>query len=572
VREPDTVCLDDRGEPALGVGAAERDDDGCHLGDTTEVPLPDNATIAERLETLAALLDLAGASYYSVRAYRRAAELIRATPAPVVDLVRTGRVRELRGIGPAIETRLRELVETGRLAELDELEGELSPELVGVGRMAGLGPQRMADLGKALGIRTTDQLREAAAAGRLRDAPGIGPSAEAKIREALERPRTAPRRGLLLNRAWQLVGGIAEALGGEAAGDPRRWRDSSERIAVVVASNRPDEVIERFRALPDVVALVERDECRVLGVTVDGVPIELVAAPPQRFGTELVRATGSIPYVDALGELPEAADEAALYRALGIPYLPPELREEPYAGAPPPLVELAEIRGDLHVHTTWSDGKASVLEMAEGARERGYEYIAICDHTRNVRVVPGLDADELRRQGEEIAAVNEQIAPFRILRGSECDILADGSLDLPDDVLGELDWVQASVHAGQRQSRDQLTKRTLAAVHHPAVRSISHPQGRIINHRPPNEVDLEAVFAACLETGTAVETNGLPDRIDLSGELVREAIRAGVRITCSTDAHSVRGLGNMQLAVATARRGWATAADVLNTRPVSEVV
>src|SRR5581483_2093015 len=228
-------------------------------------------------------------------------------------------------------------------------------------------------------------------------------------------------------------------------------------------------------------------------------------------------------------------------------------------------------RGDLHVHTTWSDGKASVLEMAEAARALGYEYIAICDHTRSVRVVPGLDADDLRRQAEEIADANERLAPFRVLRGTECDILADGTLDLPDDVLDELDWVQASVHAGQRQSRDQLTRRALAAITHPAVRSLSHPQGRIINHRPPNAVDLEAVFAACLETGTAVETNGLPDRIDLSSELVHDAIRAGVRITCSTDAHSVRGLGNMRLAVATARRGWCTAADVLNTRPLAEL-
>ena len=536
------------------------------------MPRPDNGTIAERLETLAGLLDLAGASFYSVRAYRRAAELIRSTPAPVAELVRQGRVRELRGIGPAIETRLRELVETGRLAEIDELEGEVQPELVGVGRMAGLGPQRMAELGRSLGIRSADELREAAAAGRLREVPGIGPSTEAKIRSALERPRTSPRRGLLLNRAWELVGGIADALGGVAAGDPRRWRDASERLAVVVASAEPNEVIDRFRGLPEIVALVERDDRRALGVTVDGVPVELVVASAERFGTELLRATGSASYVDALGSLPDGPDEDAVYRALGRGYLPPELREQPYDGGPPQLVEVAQIRGDLHVHTPWSDGKASVLEMAEAARGLGYEYIAICDHTRSVRVVPGLDADDVRRQSEEIAEANERLAPFRVLRGIECDILADGTLDLPDDVLDELDWVQASVHAGQRQSRDQLTQRTLAAVHHPAVRSISHPQGRIINHRPPNAVDLEAVFAACLETGTAVETNGLPDRIDLSAELVREAISAGVRITCSTDAHSVRGLGNMRLSVATARRGWATAGDVLNTRVLSEVV
>jgi DNA polymerase (family 10) len=300
--------------------------------------------------------------------------------------------------------------------------------------------------------------------------------------------------------------------------------------------------------------------------------VELVVAPPERFGTALVRATGSDAFVASLGELPVAATEEEVFRALGRAYVPPELREEPFDGAPPALVEQRAIRGDLHVHTTWSDGRASVLEMAEAALALGYEYIAICDHTRAVRVVPGLDAEDVRRQGEEIAAANERLAPFRVLRGSECDILDDGSLDLPDDVLAELDWVQASVHAGQRQSRDQLTKRTLEAVRHPAVRSISHPQGRIINRRPPNDVDLEAVFAACIETGTAVETNGLPDRIDLSAELVRAAIAAGVRITCSTDAHSVRGLGNMRLSVATARRGWATADDVLNTLPIERLL
>ena len=532
----------------------------------------DNAAIAERLETLAALLDLAGASPYSVRAYRRAGELIRATPAPVAELVRLGRVRELRGIGSGIEARLRELVETGRIAELEELRAEVHPELVGLGRLVGLGPKRMVELGRALGVSTAEELREAVLAGRLREARGIGPATEAKVREALERPKQAPRRGLTLNRSRPLVAAIANALGGEPAGDPRRWCDASHRLAVVVAAADPAPTITRFRALPEIVAILERSERRVVGVTVEGVPVELVLAAPGRYGTELLRATGSDAYVESLGDLPDAPDEEGVYRALGLPYLPPELREQPFRGPPPALLERGDIRGDLHVHTTWSDGKASVREMAEAARGLGYDYLAICDHTRSVRVVPGLDADDVRRQGEEIAAANEALAPFRILRGIECDILADGALDLPDDVLDELDWVQASVHAGQRGSRADLTRRTLSAVEHPAVRSISHPQGRIINHRPPNAVDLEAVFAACLETGTAVETNGLPDRIDLSGELVREAIDAGVLITCSTDAHSVRGLGNMENSVATARRGRCTAAHVLNTRPVEEIL
>jgi DNA polymerase (family 10) len=210
--------------------------------------------------------------------------------------------------------------------------------------------------------------------------------------------------------------------------------------------------------------------------------------------------------------------------------------------------------------------------MATAARDRGYEYLAICDHTPNVRVVPGLDADLLRRQAEEIAAANEALAPFRVLRGTECDIRADGTLDLPDDVLGELDWVQLSLHAGQRQAAAELTRKVTEAMRHPSVRCLSHPKGRIINHRPPNALQLEAVLEVALEEGVAIETNGLPDRLDLRDVEVRLAVDAGVPIVCSTDAHSVRGLGNMRLSVATARRGWATAADVLNTRGLDDVL
>jgi DNA polymerase (family 10) len=210
--------------------------------------------------------------------------------------------------------------------------------------------------------------------------------------------------------------------------------------------------------------------------------------------------------------------------------------------------------------------------MAVAARDLGYEYLAICDHTPNVRVVPGLDADDLRRQAEEIAAVNEEVAPFRVLRGTEVDIRGDGTLDLPDDILAELDWVQLSLHAGQRQARTELTKKVTEAMRHPAVCALSHPKGRIINHRPPNALDLERAFEVALETGVAIETNGLPDRLDLSGPEIKLAIEAGVPIVVSTDAHSVRGLGNMRLAVHTARRGWATAANVVNTRPLDEVL
>jgi histidinol phosphatase-like PHP family hydrolase len=410
------------GHPLLNANSNATQARLSRLSDTLPV---DNAHIADRLESFALMLELVEANSYTVRAYRRGAETIRNTALTVADLVRSGRVRELRNIGPGIESRLRELVETGVIAELEELERELLPDLVGLGRYLGLGAKRSVELARSLDVRTADEFREAVAAGRLRDVPGIGPRTEALLVEALVRegePR--PRQGLLLNRARELVGGIADVLGGEAAGDPRRWRDSCEQLAVVCAAGDPANAVARFAELPQIVALIERGDRR---------------------------------------------------------------------------------------------GAAGAVS---------------------------------------------------VLRGIECDILRDGRLDLPDDVLAELEWVQASVHGGQRTPRREMTKRVEEALRNPCVRCLSHPKGRYINRRPENELDLDQVFEVALAHQVALEVNGLPDRLDLSGEHVREALRAGVQIVCSTDAHSPRGLGNMVLSVATTRRGWASPAHVLNTRPL----
>jgi DNA polymerase (family 10) len=533
----------------------------------------ENVEIANRLDAFATLLELAEANPYTARAYRRAAETIRVAAVPVAGLVRSGRVRELRGIGPGIEARLRELIETGEIAELAELEREFAPDLVGLGRYLGLNAKRSLELARALGVRTAGELREAAATGRLREVPGIGPKTEERLLDALTREAAArPLRGLLLNRAWELVAHIAGAVGGQAAGDVRRWRDSCERLVVVCATDDPTHALERFAALPQIVALIERSETNAVGVTVDGTPVELVTATPGSFGTILLRATGAPAYVDALEPLPNRADEADVYGALGLPWCPPELREEAFRGEPPDLLGIEQIRGDLHCHSTWSDGRAGVEEMARAARDRGYEYVAICDHTPAVGAVRGLTPDDVRRQGEEIAAANERLAPFRVLRGIECDILPDGRLDLPDDVLAELDWVQASVHGGQRMPRREMTKRVEEALRNPYVRCLSHPTGRYINRRPENALDLDHTFAVALEERVAVEVNGLPLRLDLSAEHVRDAHAAGLKLVCSTDAHSVGGLANMVFSVATARRGWATAGDVLNTSPLPAIL
>lgn len=526
-----------------------------------------NADAAATLDEYAALLELAGANAFSARAYRRAADQIRGLPMPVMDLVRTGRVRELRGIGSGIEARLSELVRTGHIAELDELRRQTSPELAALGRRLGFGAKRGADIGAALGIRTAAELRAAADEGRLREVPGIGPRTEAKIRAALDGNRTIPPRPLLLNRARAISERIAVALGGVAAGDPRRWKDASTAIAVVVATRKPEDVRRRFAELPEIVATDGN-----VGLTLEGTPVTLVTTDPASFGTALFRATGSAEYVSAFEPLPDATDEELLYEQLGLPYLPPELRELPATTGRYELVSVDLIRGDLHCHTQWSDGRATVLAMAEAARAKGYDYLAICDHTSSLRVVPGLDADAVRRQGEEIQAANERLHPFRILRGTECDILPDGRLDLPDVVLDELDWVQVSLHAGQRAPRRELTARVLHGMAHPAVRSLSHPTGRLIGHRPENALDLERTFEVALDRGIALEVNGLPDRLDLSGEHVREAIAAGVKLTCSTDAHSIGGLDNMPLSVHTARRGRAGPGDVLNTLTLEELL
>lgn len=533
----------------------------------------DNHEIAEALDAFAALLELNDANPYTTRAYRRAAEMIRGAAVPVAELVRAGRVRELRGIGPSIAARLGELIETGQIAELVELQRTLAPEVIGLGRYLGLTAKRSLEIASALGLQTAQEFRDAITGGRVTDVPGVGAKTQARLAQALAREGDADaRRTMLLSQAREMLHTVADSLGGEVAGDVRRWRDACEQLAVVVVADDPAPVLERFARLGSIVAVLESSERRALGVTIDGIALELVVAAPAAAGTALVRATGSEEYVRGLGALPEAADETAVYRALGRPWRAPELREVGADEPTAPLVALGDVRGDLHCHSTWSDGRSSIEEMGRAARERGYEYLAICDHTPAVGAVQGLRADDVRRQAHEIAAANAALAPFRVLRGIECDILPDGGLDLPDDVLAELDWVQASVHAGQRTPRRELTKRVLAALEHPSVRCLSHPTGRLITRRPENALDLDAVYEVALARDVALEVNGLPPRLDLSGEHVRDALAAGVSIVCSTDAHSVLGLANMEYAIATARRGGASAEHVLNTRPWDRLV
>ena len=433
--------------------------------------------------------------------------------------------------------------------------------------MHGFGARLGSQIATALGIRTVDELRAAAAAGRLREVPGIGPRTEERIREALERGGAAAERPLLLHRARALSEQLAAALGGIPAGDARRWREASTRLAVVVVTERPDEVRARFQALPEIVTLAEPD----LGVTLEGVPVELVLAPPETLGTALVRATGSPEYVASLGPLPEAPDEETVYRLLGLPYLPPELRElPPPPGEPPALVELEQIRGDLHCHTVWSDGKATVLEMGEAARALGYEYLAICDHTSNLKVVPGPDrgrppspgrGDRRRERaaGAVPGAARHRVRhpPRRLARPPRrhprrARLGADLAARRP-----------ARAAAGADRARDPRDAPPGGALPQPPDRAPDRPPPR--ERARPRRDDRDRTRDRRRARGERPARPARPER----RARPRVRSRPASAIVCSTDGHAPASLGYMPLSVHTARRGGATAADVLNTRPLS---
>jgi DNA polymerase (family 10) len=479
-------------------------------------------------------------------------------------------VRSLRGVGPGIERRIEELVETGELAEARSLAAELRPALVGFGRLHGLSPARTLAIARTLDLHTPAELLRAAEQGRLQDVPGIGPVTERRIRAALADP---PRpHALPLSRGRELAGSIAHAVGGLVAGDVRRCCELIQDVVVVCVASSPEEIAQRLRRSRAIVDVGSCSPSRVEAVTIEGVPIAVIVAPPHLFGTELVRATGSPEFVADLETLPEAADERDVFASLGLPSRPPELRERHVAEVPDLLIERHHVRGDLHCHTRWSDGRASVLEMAEAARDLGHSYLAICDHTTSVRVVPGLDRDQLLRQGEEIERANELLAPFRVLRGVECDIRPDGELDLDDRTLAELEWVQISLHAGQRRPGSELTHIVGEAMRNPHVSCLSHPKGRILNHRPENGIDVDEIARVAAETGVALEVNGLPDRLDLSSRHLPAALRAGATVTLASDAHSTSGLQAIELALATARRGATPQARVVNGDPLERLL
>ncbi|HSZ68971.1 MAG TPA: PHP domain-containing protein [Solirubrobacteraceae bacterium] len=597
--------------------------------------MPDlpNAAIADALEELGDLYELDGAIVHRVVAYRTAARTVREAAVSVAALARAGRASELPGIGKTLREKIVALLETGTIPAAERLRAQFPPGLIALTRLPGLGPKRARLLHEELGIASLEELRAAALGQRLRTVKRLGPKFEASVLAALAEldadadgngdgaagigalgmPRRARR--LLLPAALELGETLAAGLraGGAQdaqvliAGSARRGAESVKDLDLVATTADPLALAGALAGLEQIEAVSARGEAGARGRTHSGVAVDLRIAAPAQLGNLLQHFTGSAAHNAALrayavrggrhvseyGVLDDAsgasrtcASEAEVYELLALPYIEPELREnrgeleaasgrgdasgEQPAGLPN-LIELADIRGDLHCHTVASDGKATIAEMALAARARGYEYLAITDHSASHGFGNDVSPDELRRQIARIAEIDAGIDGIQLLAGSEVNILPDGSLDYEDELLEELDWVVASVHTAFGIGEQRMTERMVAAIEHPLVDAIGHPTGRLIERREPYAVDLQELFAAAARTGTLLEVNANPDRRDLSETHARAAVAAGVGIAIDSDAHRVATLANMRWGVLTARRGWLSAADVANTRPWREL-
>lgn len=560
-------------------------------------PLPRNADVADQFEKLADLLELEGAESFRVIAYRRAAQRMRETAGSVAELALAGRAKELPGIGKTIEEKIVQIVEDGWIHALAQREGSIPPDVVLFMRLPGLGPKTAARIWKELGVTTLEELKAAAEGERLRTLAGLGAKTEERVLKALEGAAAAEPVRPLLGHGLPAVLAVVETLRTHPgvdlvseAGSVRRRRETFRDLDVIATAADPPALTEYFTRLHWVEEVAAHGDTKATVLSNDGLRFDLRVVPPESYGNLLQHFTGSKEHNVALredavrrglsvseygvedvesGDLFRTRSEEALYEHLGYQFVPPELRENAgelavaRRGELPLLVEHADLRGDLHSHTTWSsDGRGTPEEMALAARERGYEYLAVTDHSHYLR------EERLEAQWAELEALRERVAPLRLLRGIEVNIRADGTLDVDDETLASLDWVVASLHTAFDRAP---TERILAAMDNPHVDCIGHPTARKINRRGPADVALDRVIERALETRTALEINSQPDRLDLRDAHARVAGEAGVPIVVSSDAHSVRALGYVELGVAQARRAWLTREHVLNARPWAEV-
>ena len=567
-----------------------------------------NAEIAAALEELGTLYELDGAVRYRVLAYREAARVIAQSPVSVEELALAGRATDLPGIGKTLQDKVVALAETGEIPAATKLKQKFPASLVEVTRIPGVGAKTARRLFDELGVASLEDLREAAEAERIRDVKGLGEKFEQSVLAALDKlgEEGAPGR-LLLSKVLPVAEELAESLRAHpasdrvtVAGSARRMAETCKDIDLIATATDPAALAAALAEHPLAAQAGSAGEAGTRIVTFNGISVDLRIVPPDAYGNLLQHFTGSAGHNVALreravkaglsvsehgiaevesGKVERYASEAEVYARLGLDYIEPELREDngeiaaAAAGELPELIELGDVRGDLHCHTTLSDGRNSLEQMAEAARERGYTYLAVTDHSASHGFGDHVTADALRARIEEVAEYNAAAKRrFQLLSGSEVNIATDGSLDYDDELLESLDWVVASVHTSFRISAKEMTKRVIAAIEHPQVDCIGHLTGRLIGRREPYDIDVEAIAEAAAANRTLIEINGNPNRRDLSERHARLASDAGVRICVNTDAHGVETLGNMAYAIATARRAWLGKREIANTRSWRELL
>jgi DNA polymerase (family X) len=559
--------------------------------------LPRNADVADQFELLADFLELEGSDQFRPLAYRRAAQRMRETGGSIAQLALDGKAKDLSGIGKTIEEKIVQIVETGKIEALAKREERVPPDVVQFMHLPGLGPKTARRIWQELGVETLDDLKKAAETEQLRTLAGLGPKTEENVLKALAAPRKKIEKKPLLGQALPAVRAVVEVLREHPAahevseaGSARRRKEQVRDLDIIATASDPKELIDYFTKLAWVEEIVAKGNTTATVVANDGLRFDLRVVPPESYGNLLHHFTGSKQHNVALreeavrrklsiseygiqdtetGEVFTDTTEEGMYKRLGYPWIPPELRENmgeleaAREGRLPTLVELADIRGDLHSHSTWSsDGKNTIEEMALEAKRLGRSYIAVTDHSHYLR------DGRLEAQSREIDEVQAGLGRFKLLKGVEANIRANGEVDVADEVLAERDWVMASVHSG---FDNDITGRVLSAMENPHVDCIGHLTGRKLNRRGPADVDFERVVQKALETGTFLEINAQPDRLDLRDAHARLAGEAGVKIVISSDSHEIPALSNLEFGVAQARRAWLGRDQILNTRPWGEV-
>lgn len=563
-----------------------------------------NADVARVFDQVADLLELAGENPFRIRAYRNASRMLTGLGKSVREMIDTGMdLTELPGIGDDLAGKIREVMETGSIELLRRLQKKLPAGLPSLLALPSLGPKRVRMLYDQLGISSVEELARAAEQGKLEGLPGLGPKTVAKILAAVAAKRTEERRYLLSEAdmiASDLVAHMRKTRGissVDVAGSHRRGRETVGDLDVLVCAAGKTRAIERFVGYEDVDEVLARGETRAAVRLRSGMQVDLRVVDPESHGAALHYFTGSKAHNVALRKRAQerglkineygvyrgaeriAGDtEASVFASVGLPFIPPELREDrgeidaAERDALPTLVELADLRGDLHAHTKATDGHATIEEMVEAARARNLSYLAITEHSQRLKMVHGLDADRLLEQVDAIAELNGKLRSFRVLSGIEVDILEDGSLDLPDAILDRLDVVVASIHGKFDLSREQQTERILRAIDNRRVSILGHPTGRLLLEREAYEVDLDRILDAAVRANVVLEVNAHPERLDLSDAACRRAKELGARVAISSDAHAPHDFDHLRYGIVQARRGWLSKDDVVNTLPVTKLL